>query len=84
MTSNNGDECYSNRYESPALQIQAWENCDLVDEVFESGARKAIGTVTGTDSSSSIEKYQSHPIFESSVPNEVKAHFRGKCLFSRA
>ena len=56
LGSNNGEEGYSNRSESPSLQIQAWENCEWVDEVFESGVRKAIGTVTGTDSSSSVEK----------------------------
>ena len=46
------DEGYSNKYESEEVQLEH----DETDLVFESGVRRAVGMVNGTESSKSIEK----------------------------
>jgi len=50
------DEGYSNKYGNNDHQEGAWEDIEQTDEVPENGLRRAVGIVSGTESSARIEQ----------------------------
>ena len=71
-----GDDGFSNKYESPALQQAAFEDYYLTDEVHEDRIQSAIGTVSGTEASQSIERlfgYHHQPHIEEEIRCEPGA-----------